>query len=147
MIIRPATPDDIAQMRALERAAATAAHWGDAQYETLLETRFARVAEEGGRVLGFLVARTIGPDWELENIVTAADARGRGVGTALVEHLLRSARGAAERVVLEVRESNHYAHALYARCGFRCIGERKDYYNDPAEDAVLYAVEIQRATA
>ena len=38
----------------------------------------------------------------------------------------------------EVRKSNLAARALYEKLGFSLIGERKNYYKDPTEDACLY---------
>jgi ribosomal-protein-alanine N-acetyltransferase len=41
------------------------------------------------------------------------------------------------RVFLVVRESNAAARAFYARLGFGQDGRRRNYYSDPAEDALL----------
>lgn len=51
-------------------------------------------------------------------------ARGRGLGTRLVEQVLRHAResGRTELVQLTVTESNTRAIALYLRCGFAAFG-------------------------
>lgn len=42
-------------------------------------------------------------------------------------------------LLLEVRESNAPARALYLKYGLREVGLRRSYYHDPVEDAVLYA--------
>ena len=44
---------------------------------------------------------------------------------------------AAMRAVLEVRASNHAAHALYRSLGFRDVTTRPTYYTNPIEDALL----------
>ena len=44
---------------------------------------------------------------------------------------------AAKRAVLEVRASNHAAHALYRSLGFRDVTTRPTYYTNPIEDALL----------
>ncbi|MGH7221337.1 MAG: hypothetical protein ACREI1_13540, partial [Nitrospiraceae bacterium] len=44
---------------------------------------------------------------------------------------------AAMRAVLEVRASNHAAHALYRNLGFRDVTTRPTYYTNPIEDALL----------
>ena len=41
------------------------------------------------------------------------------------------------RAVLEVRASNHAAHALYRSLGFRDVTTRPTYYTNPIEDALL----------
>ena len=40
-------------------------------------------------------------------------------------------------VTLEVREHNEAAIKLYEKWGFRPVGKRKNYYERPAEDAIL----------
>ncbi len=90
-------------------------------------------------LIGFLVARNVAPEWELENVVVRAEFRGAGIGTQLLEALLTRARAINSRsIFLEVRESNTAARRLYAKAGFRETGRRKGYYSDPPEDAILY---------
>jgi ribosomal-protein-alanine N-acetyltransferase len=141
--IRPATPADIAALLALERASLTAGHWSGLQYQAIFEPtappRIALLEEEESTLLGFLIARPLGAEWELENLVVAAAARRRGLGTRLLDELfgvLRSQAGAA--LFLEVRESNRAARALYEKSRFIEVNRRKLYYRDPLEDAVMY---------
>lgn len=62
--------------------------------------------------------------------------RGRGWGRLLLLALLAEARRRQlERATLEVRASNERAGNLYFSLGFRLAGTRKNYYDDPAEDA------------
>ena len=42
-------------------------------------------------------------------------------------------------VLLEVRESNAAARAVYEASGFSQVGRRRAYYGDLVEDAILYA--------
>ncbi|MDF1873859.1 GNAT family N-acetyltransferase [Vannielia sp.] len=60
----------------------------------------------------------------MDGIFVAEDARGRGVGTALIDAVKAEAvaRGCSE-VRLDVVESNQRARALYERCGFVLRGE------------------------
>jgi ribosomal-protein-alanine N-acetyltransferase len=46
---------------------------------------------------------------------------------------------------LEVRDSNQAALNLYLKLGFTKTGRRKDYYNNPIEDAVLLHKKLTRA--
>jgi ribosomal-protein-alanine acetyltransferase len=92
-----------------------------------------------GALAGFLVARHVEGEWELENIVVGSEFRGGGIATQLIEGLLARARETGSSAVfLEVRESNAAARKLYEKAGFRETGRRKLYYSHPAEDAVLY---------
>ena len=143
MPIRSATPADLAAILALERRSGTAGHWQRVQYQALFEPsappRIALLAEEESTLLGFLIARPTGADWELENLVVAAGARRRGLGTRLLNQLFALLRRpGGQALFLEVRESNAAARALYENCGFVAVGRRQHYYQEPWEDAVMY---------
>jgi ribosomal-protein-alanine N-acetyltransferase len=61
----------------------------------------------------------------------------------LIDNVLREARkNGALAILLEVRESNAAARALYAKVGFREEGRRPRYYRDPDEDAVLMRLRL-----
>ncbi len=134
----------------MERECPAAAHWSEKQYaelfgegggsERLVVAASASSGGKGAALLGFLVARQVAGEWELENIVVAPDARRQGVGNRLLGALLTKAvETDSAGVFLEVRESNAAARGLYEKAGFRQSGRRKSYYADPQEDAVLYS--------
>jgi ribosomal-protein-alanine N-acetyltransferase len=50
------------------------------------------------------------------------------------------------RIVLEVRESNAGAIALYRHCGFERIGTRKGFYEFPKEDADIMMWKLDNNT-
>jgi putative acetyltransferase len=71
---------------------------------------------------------------ELKSMRTAATARGKGVGTAMVRHLLDEARRrGSKRVLLETGSQDFFAPArrLYERHGFSPRGPFADYVEDP----------------
>jgi ribosomal-protein-alanine N-acetyltransferase len=137
-------------MRELEQKTDTAAHWSPAQYGALFaadaHSRIALIAEEeSGQapMQGFLIARRLPEEWEIENIIVDQTHRQRGVGSSLLRELLTEARTAgAPAVILEVRESNVPALRLYESIGFKQEGRRKNYYQNPAQDALLYRFNI-----
>jgi len=105
------------------------------------------VADEAGDVSGFVCAKTVAGDWEIENMVVAKQGRRRGIGSGLLDELLRRARNQAVAAVwLEVRESNQVARRLYEKHGFRETGRRRGYYKYPVEDAVLYEFRFGKYT-
>ena len=143
MLVRPATSADIAAMIRLEQHSVTASHWSPEQYNGIFSAasprRVALVIEQANGVQGFLVAQEIAPEWEIENIAIAADARRRGLGTRLLGEFLSHARAeGAHAVFLEVRESNHAARSLYEKWAFIESGRRVRYYQSPQEDAITY---------
>ena len=147
LLIHPATVADLPAMMALEKRAATAAHWSAEQYEALFRAsdpgRVALILWEESDLQGFVIARVVGKEWEIENIAVAGPARRRGLGTRLLGELLDSARAKdAVAVFLEVRESNQAARALFEKWAFRESGRRPRYYKDSAEDAILYRLDF-----
>jgi ribosomal-protein-alanine acetyltransferase len=128
----------------MERQASGVSHWTRDDYRRIFDAespiRFALIAGDD-LPAGFLVARTLGPDWEIENLAVAPPARRSGVGRTLVAELLQRARHAGvASVMLEVRDSNQPARALYESSGFQAIARRAAYYHDPPEDAVIYRI-------
>ncbi len=144
-MIRPATPADIPAMRDLEARAGNAAHWTADAYDKIFSGDRPRVALvcEQEQVVGFVVGSQNGPEWEIENIVVAAQFRKRGSGSTMLGAFLDVARqaGACE-VLLEVRASNHSARSFYVKHGFAENGRRPGYYENPREDAVLYRKQV-----
>jgi ribosomal-protein-alanine N-acetyltransferase len=144
--IRSAKQEDIPAMKSMAMAAPEAALWSTGQYEALLTAgaqRLVLVAEENGTLRGFLAARTISGECELENIVVAPEARRRGIGALLLRSLLNRTRAEGATVCwLEVRTSNTAARRLYGAAGFRESGRRRGYYQQPSEDAALYRIDL-----
>jgi ribosomal-protein-alanine acetyltransferase len=153
--IRRAVSQDVPSIVGLERSCSTAAHWDECRYQELFRPgtleRLALVAEEaphspsspesagGLSVIGFLIARHVASEWELENIAVARAFQSQGVAKRLLNALSDQAQQAgSESIYLEVRESNTAARNLYEKAGFAQTGRRKAYYSNPHEDAVLY---------
>jgi GNAT superfamily N-acetyltransferase len=98
--------------------------WDDAAMRAQADREFdelpVQIIEEGGAPIGYLCA-VDRPDrvW-LDEIVLVAAARGRGLGTALVERVIRDAEARGVPVRLGVLEHNP-ARRLYERLGFRVV--------------------------
>ena len=132
-------------MMALEREAPEAAHWPRAEYETAMAgaapRRLSLVIETAtsAEAPGFIVAREVDREWEIENIVVSSAERRKGLGLRLLTALLDAARArAATAAFLEVRESNIAARRMYEKAGFIHRGIRPAYYHDPEENAAVY---------
>jgi [ribosomal protein S18]-alanine N-acetyltransferase len=145
--IRSAAAADLPQVMAIDASSPEAAHWSREQYERAFTSEaapriflvFDETKQEENHILGFLVAREAGGEWELENLVIAPTHRRKGLGRLFLNALLQSAREQnASAIFLEVRASNTAGRALYENCGFIHSGKRTNYYRQPAEDAVLY---------
>ena len=89
-------------------------------------------------VYGYVGLVMVPYESDITNITVSGECRRRGVGTALMEELFRRCPERGVTVIhLEVRESTAPARALYEKLGFIADGRRKNYYTDPAEDAIL----------
>jgi len=138
-LIRAATPADLPAILAVEQASPTAAHWTAEQYQRRLEDGCLLVAERDGELYGFLCARVAAGEWEIENVVVQLASLRRGVGGNLMRMLMQKwQESGGNAILLEVRESNAAARALYVKHGLSEVGRRRSYYRDPVEDAILY---------
>ncbi len=104
----------------------------------MLVARLASPDDDGKHVCGFVAARLGAGELHVNNIGVREWARRQGIGTALLELAVgRGARMGARSVFLEVRAGNASAQSLYLRQGFEIVGRRRNYYHDPAEDALV----------
>lgn len=133
--IRRAEANDLASLAAIE-ARSFSDPWPEEALASYLEDPRALVllAEEQ-KPLGFLIARLERRGRErsfhIHDLAVDPPHRGRGAGQALVRALVSVARRrGVPRVLLEVREGNTAAQALYRTLGFRVIHRLPDYYED-----------------
>jgi [ribosomal protein S18]-alanine N-acetyltransferase len=104
----------------------------------MLVARRERPDVYGKHVVGYIAARVSADELHVNNIGVRAGWRRRGVGGALLSHALAAgARHGARAAVLEVRAGNLAAQAMYRGLGFETVGERKNYYKEPAENAII----------
>ncbi|UXM91036.1 GNAT family N-acetyltransferase [Paenarthrobacter sp. JL.01a] len=93
-------------------------------------------ARENGILLGCGALKVLGApgEAELKSMRTAAEARGRGVATLLLKHIVAEARNRGfERLALETGTEDYFAPArrLYAKHGFTECAPFADYTLDP----------------
>ncbi len=99
----------------------------------------------GAGVEGFVLFSLVLDEGSIDNIAVHPGAQRRGLGGVLLREALDALRDAgARRCLLDVRESNLPALALYARHGFSPDGRRPGYYTTATgrEDAVLMSRRI-----
>jgi ribosomal-protein-alanine N-acetyltransferase len=101
------------------------------------ESRWYVVAlDDEGQLLGYAGLMVSGAEADVQTVAVVGPARGRGVGSVLLEALLGQARRrGANTVLLEVRADNAAAIALYRRHGFERIAVRAGYYRPGPVDA------------
>ncbi len=86
------------------------------------------LAQGDAGTVGFALTRAIAGDAELLLLAVRPDARGRGIGRALLRSAIDGARTrGAEQICLEMRANNDATH-LYRAEAFVKRGERRQYY-------------------
>ncbi len=86
---------------------------------------------------GFILTRLAADEAEILTLAVHPDARGKGVGSALLSQAIGAAgaKGAAQ-IFLEVAADNQAAIALYAGSNFAQDGIRPRYYRRPGAEPV-----------
>ena len=102
-------------------------------------------AVDGDKILGYGGMHCTHQECYEDNIAVFGHHRKKGVGTAIVLALVHEAqRRGAEYISLEVRPSNRPAVGLYTKLGFLEEGRRRNFYNDPTEDALILTRRFQK---
>jgi ribosomal-protein-alanine acetyltransferase len=161
--VRLAVAADLPQLMEIASHSETAAQWNPREYQKLFtsetatsetdaaetgapesgQSRTVLVIEQDGKVSGFVIGHEIGShqlgdEWEIENIAVMGSAQRNGLGAQLLGEFLNLVRDRSGRAIfLEVRESNLAARALYRKLAFVEAGRRKNYYENPPEDALI----------
>ena len=114
--------------------------WSENALNDELLNNFARffVAECDGETAGYIGAHNILGEVYITNVAVSKAFRRKGIAEKLIKTLVGFCENEGmEFVTLEVRRSNEAAKKLYSKMGFEEVGERKDFYENPREDAIL----------
>jgi [ribosomal protein S18]-alanine N-acetyltransferase len=141
VLVRLAGADDVDDVAALERDALGADAWSSTLVAEGVSGRVPStlyLVAATSVVVGYAATSIVADVAELQRIAVAATHRRTGVATALLARVEHEARVRyAERLLLEVRDSNSGALAFYARRGFTEIDRRPRYYADGTTAIVL----------
>ena len=146
-MIVPMQQSHIAQIAALETQC-----FSDPWSETSVRSELSNplslwlVAEDGGKVVGYVGSQSVAPEADVMNLAVAPEWRSRGIGRALMTALIAQlhSRGITA-LFLEVRVGNMPAQNLYRSLGFAEVGRRPKYYVNPTEDALILRKELTDA--
>ncbi len=99
-----------------------------------------------GAVLGYAGLHVVIDEGYIDNVAVREDYRGNGIADDLVDVFVRFGREHLAFLTLEVRPSNEPAIQLYMKHGFAQVGRRKNYYENPREDAIIMTLEFEHET-
>ena len=140
-IERAKSPQDLGPVEALQRRSFTNAWGAEAIRWELENTDVARLyvaREPEGRLIAYCACWMIFDELHINSLAVDVDWRRRGVARQLLDRVMREAVAAGARgATLEVRQSNQPARCLYEGLGFTVEAVRRDYYQDPREDALV----------
>lgn len=144
-IISKMSENDIHEIAELEKACFSEP-WSENSLTEELTNETARfyVLRDNENLLGYIGANNICDEVYITNVAVSENSRGKGYGKRLVNHLIKQCESEnALFVTLEVRKSNENAIALYEKCGFKKVGERKNFYAKPTEDGLIYTLYLK----
>ena len=139
VIYRRMTPEDVPFISKLEEETFSMP-WSASSFLEMISKEDARyyVAEEDGRILGGCGVLMVAGEGNITNVVIAPASRNRGIGTAMLQHLMMEGdKEGLTAYTLEVRVSNVVAIHVYEKLGFESVGVRPGFYEKPSEDALI----------
>ncbi len=140
VVYRKMTAEDVPFISRLEEETFSMP-WSADSFLEMISKEDARyyVAEEDGRLLGGCGVLMIAGEGNITNVAIAPEARNRGIGTALLRHLMAEGdREGLTAYTLEVRVSNAAAIHVYEKLGFVSAGVRPGSYENPVEHALIF---------
>ena len=82
---------------------------------------------------------------EITNVAVRPECRKQGIADAILDTVFMEAqKRGAEKIYLEVRQSNIPAQQLYEKHGFESCGLRKNFYRKPTEHAIVMCCDLTR---
>jgi [ribosomal protein S18]-alanine N-acetyltransferase len=131
--------EDLDEVMDLEKVS-FASPWTRGMYLHELEKREGcyLVARHDGILTAYGGTLLILDEAHIMTLAVREDYRRRGLGSRLLLELIDASQEMGARFfTLEVRKSNCEAIELYSRFGFQIMGERKNYYLDNMENAMI----------
>lgn len=114
--------------------------WNKESIEKELSNKLAKylVALDGNKVVGFVGMWIVFDEGDITNIAVHPDYRKQGIGDLLINNLISLCKeNNINSLTLEVRESNIKAQNLYKKHEFKEEGLRKNFYDNPKENAII----------
>lgn len=139
LTIRRMQAEDLDEVMDVEKAAFSSP-WTRGMYLHEIEKREAcyLVARRDGILAGYGGTLLILDEAHVMTLAVREDLRRHGLGARLLLELIYASRDVGARfLTLEVRRSNREAIELYTGFGFQIMGERKNYYLDKMENALI----------
>ena len=139
IVIREMERQDIPRLCEIENACFSRP-WTAEGFEAELDQETAHffVAQIDGVTAGYMGFHSVLDEGYIANIAVLPRYRRMGAASRLLDNAFeKSGKLGLSFLSLEVRKSNEAAIALYRRYGFETVGERKNFYSSPTENALI----------
>lgn len=130
-----------------EQSYTTGSPWSRASFEQDLNHPQAEyfIVTTNKELIGYIGYHRILDEAEIMNVVVSKQFQQQGIASQMMkQHLEKLTAEQVSQVFLEVRKSNQPAVKLYQKYQFAVIGERKNYYAAPQEDALIMQMKIKQ---
>lgn len=139
MILREMEIDDLEQVMEIEENLFSVP-WTKEGFFTFLtkQNSMFLIVEDKGEIVGYCGMLTVLDEGDITNVAVKRERQREGIGQFLMQSLIRLSSEIGIKIIhLEVRVGNETAIRLYERMGFTKDCIRKNYYENPREDALL----------
>jgi ribosomal-protein-alanine N-acetyltransferase len=147
MRIREVKEEDLEAIVSIQSKTPQAAQWTRADYANWASDPLGLIlvaeldAMTPPKIVGFAAFHRLSDEAELRNMAVDPAHQRQGVGRQLLAEGQKCLMEQGVRqIYLEVRASNTPAQRLYYSAGFGLRSRRRDYYNDPREDALVLSL-------
>ncbi|WP_288618520.1 ribosomal protein S18-alanine N-acetyltransferase [uncultured Eubacterium sp.] len=147
LIVREMRPEDVPSVAALEEECFSEP-WSEQAFSDALKQPEAlmMVAEDTQQVpVGYCGMYLSLDEGEITNVAVRPECRKQGIADTILDTVFMEAqKRGAEKIYLEVRQSNIPAQQLYEKHGFESCGLRKNFYRKPTEHAIVMCCDLTR---
>ena len=142
--ISPMNEENYTDAAAIEAECFFDRPWTAEQFKEELDIEFSRtyIAYSGEKAVGFVNLWLTPPTATINNIAVLPSERRMGTADKLFEAAENACEG-LEELTLEVRVSNAPAISLYEKHGLKNVGRRRNFYENPREDAFIMTKELR----
>lgn len=139
--VKQMTTEDVEEVFQIEKLIHPNHHWSKNSFYNELSNKLASywvIKDENNKILAFIGAWIIFEEAHITTLGTHPDFRRLHLAQILILKIIEVCyKLMVKYITLEVRESNIAAISLYQKFLFESIGQRKNYYQDNGENAII----------
>jgi len=135
--VRPMFLEDLDEVMIIEEELFSD-RWNREMFISEVESQIALIIEVNNKIAGFLCAWKVIDEVSITNVGVRKEYQNQGLAFNVLEQfIIEEKKLGTNSFFLEVRTSNLPAINLYKKLQFRMFQIRKNYYENPSEDAIV----------